>query len=208
MPAPQPGGEPRRHLHGARDAPDDEGQVRQREVVAEHARPLGPVKQLGDRGLPFLLEPPGGGGGRHAAGGHLVEAAVTGTPVPQVGNVATVATAARAYLHNLHADLAGTGVYAGLVQVAGLVGDSDAAKFVTENWDPAILPEPLNPADLADALWDLYLKRDRFEEVVGLQGSPDHQRGPSLRQSTPPDLGPLRVGHMPQITTRICVKWP
>jgi hypothetical protein len=93
---------------------------------------------------------------------------VTGTPVPQVGNVATVATAARAYLHNLHADLAGTGVYAGLVQVAGLVGDSDAAKFVTENWDPAILPEPLNPADLADALWDLYLKRDRFEEVVGL----------------------------------------
>src|ERR1700722_11849814 len=63
---------------------------------------------------------------------------------------------------------AGTGVYAGLVQVAGLVGDSDAAKFVTENWDPAILPEPLNPADLADALWDLYLKRDRFEEVVGL----------------------------------------
>jgi hypothetical protein len=93
---------------------------------------------------------------------------VTGTPVPQAGNVATVATAARAYLHNLHADLAGTGVYAGLVQVAGLVGDSDAAKFVTENWDPAILPEPLNPADLADALWDLYLKRDRFEEVVGL----------------------------------------
>jgi hypothetical protein len=79
-----------------------------------------------------------------------------------------VATAARAYLHNLHADLAGTGVYAGLVQVAGLVGDSDAAKFVMENWDPAILQEPLNPADLAEALWDLYLKRDRFEEVVGL----------------------------------------
>jgi NADP-dependent 3-hydroxy acid dehydrogenase YdfG len=89
-------------------------------------------------------------------------------PVPQVGNVATVAAAARAYLHNLHADLAGTGVYAGLVQVAGLVGESDAARFVTENWDPKMLPVPLDPADLAGALWDLYLKRDRFEEVVGL----------------------------------------
>ena len=71
-------------------------------------------------------------------------------PVPQLGNVGTAAAAARHYLHNLHADLAGTGVYAGLVQVAGLVGDSDAAGFVTQNWDPATLPEPLDPADLAD----------------------------------------------------------
>ena len=167
MPAPQPRSEPRRHLHGARDAPDDEGQVRQREVLAECARPLGPldlllrtpaalVRQL----LPGMLE--------RGDGAVLFGLPVTGTPVPPVGNVATVAAAARAYLHNLHADLAGTGVYAGLVQVASMVGDSDAAKYVTENWDPGMLPEPLNPADLADALWDLYLKRDRFEEVVGL----------------------------------------
>jgi NADP-dependent 3-hydroxy acid dehydrogenase YdfG len=100
-------------------------------------------------------------------GAVLFGLAVTGTPVPQVGNVSTVAAAARAYLHNLHADLTGTGVYAGLVQVAGLVADSDAARFVVENWDPGLVPEPLNPADLADALWDLYLKRDRFEQVVG-----------------------------------------
>jgi NAD(P)-dependent dehydrogenase (short-subunit alcohol dehydrogenase family) len=93
---------------------------------------------------------------------------VTNVPVPQVGNVGTVAAAAYSYLHNLHVDLAGTGVYAGLVQVAGLVGDSDAARFVAENWDPALLPEPLDPADLADAMWDLYLKRDRFDQVVGL----------------------------------------
>ena len=110
--------------------------------------------------LPGMLE--------RGDGAVLVGLPVTGMPVPQVGNVATVAAAARAYLHNLHADLADTGVYAGLVQVAGLVADSDAARFVTENWDPSTLPEPLNPADLATALWDLYLKRDRFEEVVGL----------------------------------------
>jgi NADP-dependent 3-hydroxy acid dehydrogenase YdfG len=87
-------------------------------------------------------------------------------PYPQAGNVGTVAAAARAYLRTLHTDLVGTGVYAGLVQVAGLVGDSDAARFVAENWDPRTLPEPLDPADLAEALWDLYLKRDRFEEIV------------------------------------------
>jgi short-subunit dehydrogenase len=88
-------------------------------------------------------------------------------PVPQLGNVATVAAGARHYLHNLHADLADTGVYAGLVQVAGLVGGSDAARFVAENWDLATAPRPLDPDDLADAMWDLYVKRDRFEEVIG-----------------------------------------
>jgi NADP-dependent 3-hydroxy acid dehydrogenase YdfG len=92
-------------------------------------------------------------------------------PVPQFGNIATVAAVARHYLHNLHADLVGAGVYAGLVQVAGLVGDSDAAKYVTGNRDPATLPEPLSPADLADAMWDLYLKRNRFEEIVGSTGA-------------------------------------
>jgi NADP-dependent 3-hydroxy acid dehydrogenase YdfG len=114
------------------------------------------VRQL----LPGMLE--------RGDGAVLFGLPVTGTPVPQVGNVATVTAAARAYLHNLHADLSGTGVYAGLVQVASMVGDSDAAKFVTENWDPSLLPQPLAPADLAAVLWDLYLKRDRFEEVVGL----------------------------------------
>ena len=110
--------------------------------------------------LPGMLE--------RGDGAVLFALGLTGTPFPQVGNVATVGAAARAYLHNLHADLAGTGVYAGLVQVGRLVRDSDAARYVAENWDPSLLPEPLDPADLADALWDLYLKRDRFEEVVGV----------------------------------------
>jgi NADP-dependent 3-hydroxy acid dehydrogenase YdfG len=88
-------------------------------------------------------------------------------PVPQTGNVGAAAAAARSYLHNLNAALADTGVYAGLLQVASMVADSDAAKFVAENWDPSALPEPLKPADLADTVWDLYLKRDRFEEIIG-----------------------------------------
>jgi hypothetical protein len=31
--------------------------------------------------------------------------------------------------------------------------------------------EVCDPADLANAMWDLYLKRDRFDEVVGLAGA-------------------------------------
>jgi len=93
---------------------------------------------------------------------------VTATvPVPPYGNLATAAAAARHYLHTLHTDLAGTGVYAGLLQISGPVGDSDAGNYVLENYDPALLPEPQNPADLADAMWDLYLKRDRFDQVFG-----------------------------------------
>jgi NADP-dependent 3-hydroxy acid dehydrogenase YdfG len=88
-------------------------------------------------------------------------------PVPQVGNVAVAAVAARAYLHNLNVSLAGTGVYAGLVQVAGMVGGSESAEYAARQWDPARLPEPLDPADLAEAAWDLYVKRDRFETTIG-----------------------------------------
>ncbi|MBU3064201.1 SDR family oxidoreductase [Nocardia sp. NEAU-G5] len=89
-------------------------------------------------------------------------------PFPQVGNVAVAAAAARAYLHNLHASLSDTGLYAGLVQVAGMVGGSESAEYVAAHWDPSLLPEPLNPAILADAAWELYSKRDRFETIIGL----------------------------------------
>jgi NADP-dependent 3-hydroxy acid dehydrogenase YdfG len=101
-------------------------------------------------------------------GAVLFGLAMASTPIPQVGNVAVTVAAARSYLHHLHASLDGTGVYAGLVQVAGMVGGSEAAEYVAQHWDPALLPEPLDPADLAEAAWDLYSKRDRFETTVGL----------------------------------------
>ncbi len=37
---------------------------------------------------------------------------------------------------------------------------------VFETYGAANLPEPQNPGDLADAIWDLYLKRDRFDQVL------------------------------------------
>ena len=46
-------------------------------------------------------------------------------------------------------------MYAGLLQIWGPVGDSDAGNYVLENHDPALLPEPQKPGDLADAIWNI-----------------------------------------------------
>lgn len=87
-------------------------------------------------------------------------------PYPQLANVSTAAAAARAYLQNLNVSLTNTGVYAGLLQVGGMVTNSEAANYVIANRDPATLPTPLNPADLAEACWTLHTKRDRFEQTI------------------------------------------
>lgn len=87
-------------------------------------------------------------------------------PWPQLGNVATACAAARGYLQNLSAALAGTGVFAGLLQVAGMVSGSHSASYFAEKHGAAQLPEPIDPADLASTYWDLYVKRDQFEQTV------------------------------------------
>jgi hypothetical protein len=69
-------------------------------------------------------------------------------PVPQLGNIAVAAAAARTCLHDLNVSLADTGIYAGLVQVAGMAGGSESAEYLAQQWDPAILPKPLDPPTL------------------------------------------------------------
>lgn len=109
--------------------------------------------------LPGMLE--------RGRGGVLLGLPVSATvPYPQLANSGAAAAAARAYLQCLHASLAGTGVCARLLQVGGMVGGSDSARVAAERWDPAALPVPLDPADLAGALWELYRDSDAFETVV------------------------------------------
>ena len=104
-------------------------------------------------------------------GGLLFGLAVTASvPYPQMANVGTAAAAARAYFHNLHIALAPSGVYVGLLQVAGMVAGSEAARHFAHTRDPSRLPEPLDPERLAGACWNLYRERDRFEEIVGSAG--------------------------------------
>jgi NAD(P)-dependent dehydrogenase (short-subunit alcohol dehydrogenase family) len=88
-------------------------------------------------------------------------------PYPPVANVGSAGSAARAYFQNLHIALAPSGVYVGLLQVAGLIGGSDAARRFVADHGAAGLPEPLDPGRLADAFWDMYAARSAFESVIG-----------------------------------------
>ena len=86
------------------------------------------------------------------------------TAYPRFANIGIAMAAARNYQLSLNAALAGTGVYAGLLQVGGGIAGSDAIRAYGKEIDPGQL---LDPADLAAAYWDMYVKRDRFEELVG-----------------------------------------
>ncbi|MCE7003984.1 SDR family NAD(P)-dependent oxidoreductase [Kibdelosporangium philippinense] len=83
-------------------------------------------------------------------------------PVPMISNVGAAAAGLRNYVHSLHAEIADSGVYAGLLVVGGIVRGSEAQqRFVPDGGFPL-----LEPADLAERLWDLYTGRDQVELVV------------------------------------------
>jgi NADP-dependent 3-hydroxy acid dehydrogenase YdfG len=92
--------------------------------------------------------------------------ATAARPYPQLANAGAAAAAARAYLECLHVSLTVTGVHAGLLQVGGMVANSDSARVAVEKWGTQALPDPLNPDDLATTLWNLHQARDRFEAVA------------------------------------------
>lgn len=73
-----------------------------------------------------------------------------------------------------HAALAGEGVHLGVVPIDGLIRNSAAEAAVLSapaefaNFDLAALKaNTLDSADIAEVFWDLNLKRDRAEQVVG-----------------------------------------
>jgi NADP-dependent 3-hydroxy acid dehydrogenase YdfG len=96
------------------------------------------------------------------------------TPVPQLGNVSLTLAATRNYVLNVNSAVAADGVYAGVVPIGGLISGSAAEAAVLSSADKfadfdldALKADVLDPADIADVFWDLALKRDRAEVVVG-----------------------------------------
>ena len=96
------------------------------------------------------------------------------TPVPQLGNVGIALAGMRNYVFSAHTALSGDGVYLGVVPIGGLIKNSAAEAAVLntptqfEGFDmEALKLTTLDPDDVAEVFWDLNLKRDRTEEVVG-----------------------------------------
>jgi NADP-dependent 3-hydroxy acid dehydrogenase YdfG len=95
-------------------------------------------------------------------------------PVPQLGNVGIALAGLRNFILAANAALSSEGVYVGVVPIGGLIKNSAAEVAVLntpaqfEGFDMETLRlATLDPADIAEVFWNLNLKRDRAEQVVG-----------------------------------------
>ncbi|WP_163505583.1 SDR family NAD(P)-dependent oxidoreductase [Fodinicola acaciae] len=87
-------------------------------------------------------------------------------PSPMLGNAGMALGALRHYVQNLHNVIANKGVYIGLVHVGGPIERSDMTAAFLKDVDVSAFPF-VNPDDLAETAWDMYLARDGFERTVG-----------------------------------------
>lgn len=88
-------------------------------------------------------------------------------PMPDVGGLALVAAAYRAYALNLHAALAPEGVYAGTLTVGGMIDGGDIAAATRASAPEADLAAiTLRPDDLAERVWRMVQERDAGEVLV------------------------------------------
>ncbi|MCH5670642.1 hypothetical protein [Streptomyces gilvus] len=72
----------------------------------------------------------------------------------------------RGYVHSLNAALGESGVYAGSLLIGPLIQNSAAHRDAAQ-WAHGDRPVTVvSGDDLAERLWDMYIKRDRVEEVV------------------------------------------
>lgn len=88
-------------------------------------------------------------------------------PLPGLGSLAVSSAAIRNYVLTLNAGLAGHGVYAGTLTIGGLVERGDIYAYTTARPETYgdIGSRTLDPDDIAEAAWQMYVKRDRAETV-------------------------------------------
>lgn len=92
-------------------------------------------------------------------------------PAPHFSGPGPVMSAARNYLHSLHGELAGTGVYAGTINIAGAIARSEneppkpEAADVETAFDGAPFPV-IDPDGIAAQYWIMYTDRQQVEAVI------------------------------------------
>jgi NAD(P)-dependent dehydrogenase (short-subunit alcohol dehydrogenase family) len=84
-------------------------------------------------------------------------------PRPHLSGLGPIMAAARNYLYSLHAELAGTGIYAGTLSISAMIERSEMAEALDAEI-LAALPS-VDPDELADLYWQMYTTRDGVECV-------------------------------------------
>lgn len=92
-------------------------------------------------------------------------------PAAHFSGPGPVMSAARNYLHSLNGELAGTGVYAGTINVAGAIARSENAPAPVEAADEdsafdGVAFTVIDPDDIANRYWDMYSDRQQVETIV------------------------------------------
>jgi NADP-dependent 3-hydroxy acid dehydrogenase YdfG len=83
-------------------------------------------------------------------------------PMPMLGSLAPASAALRMYVLTLNAALSETGVYAGALTIGGLIERGDIHReFTKQDHDFAV--GTLDPDDIADKAWSLYVERGEAE---------------------------------------------
>lgn len=91
-------------------------------------------------------------------------------PMPMLGALAPAAAALRNYAVTLNAALADKGVYAGTLTIGGIIERGDIHRMVESRPEQfgALAGHTLDPDDIAETAWQMFVKRDRAEEVFSV----------------------------------------
>ncbi|GHH59622.1 SDR family NAD(P)-dependent oxidoreductase [Lentzea cavernae] len=91
-------------------------------------------------------------------------------PMPVLGALALSSAALRNYAVTLNAALADKGVYAGTLTIGGVVERGDIHELVKSKPEQFgnLAGHTLNPDEVAETAWQMFVKRDRAEEVFSV----------------------------------------
>ncbi|MDQ7809559.1 SDR family NAD(P)-dependent oxidoreductase [Amycolatopsis sp. A133] len=110
-----------------------------------------PAVRLVEAVLPGMLE--------RGSGSLLFAGGLSGKyPMPMLGSLAPASAALRMYVLTLHAALQETGVHAGLLTIGGLIERGDIHRVFTSQ-DHGFTVGTLDPDDIAEKAWSLYVER-------------------------------------------------
>jgi NADP-dependent 3-hydroxy acid dehydrogenase YdfG len=91
-------------------------------------------------------------------------------PMPVLGAFALYSAALRNYALTLNAALADKGVYAGTLTIGGVIERGDIHRVVESRPEQfgSLAGHTLDPDDVAETAWQMFVKRDRAEEVFSV----------------------------------------